>query len=123
MAPHLILILLLITKTQPFVPGTVKPISDNDNIAPKISDSLTLCCQSNESREHCDWGNGAQKPNQVVCKIDLSSSTNVSYSSKKALLNTIRIDANLKLNECTIRLSNFSSPSNGSGWDLSLIHI
>ena len=120
MAPHLILILLLITKTQSFVPGTVKPISDNDKVAPKISDSLTLCCQSNESREHCDWWNVAQETNQIVCKVDLSSSTNVSHSPQKTLLHNMRIDANFKLNECTIRLSNFSPPSNGSGWDCRL---
>ena len=121
MAPHLILSLLLITKAQTLLSGIVKLISDHDKVAPKISDSLTLCCQSNESREHCDWWNVAQNTNQVVCKIDLSSSTNVSQMlPQKALLNNIRIDANFKLNECTIRLSNFSSPSNGSGWDCRL---
>ena len=120
MASHLILILLLITKTHSFVPGTVKPISDNDKVAPNISDSLTLCCQSDESREHCNWGYGPPKTNQVVCKLGLSSSTNVSHSPQKALLNNIRIDANFKLSECTITLSNFSSPSNGSGWDCRL---
>ena len=118
MALSFIVILLFITKVQSFISGTVKPMSDNDNMAPKISDSLTLCCQSNESREHCDWG--PQKTNQVACKIDLSSLTNFSRGFQKATLNNIRIDANFKQNKCTIRLSNFSSPSNKSGWDCRL---
>ena len=120
MAPHLILIVLVITRVQSLISGTFKPISNNDNAVPKIADSLTLCCQSSESREHCDWGYGPQKTNQVNCKLDLSSPTNDSYSPQTAILNNIRIDANFKLNECTIRLSNVSSPSNGSGWDCRL---
>ena len=86
MATHLILILLLITKTQPFVPGTVKPISDNDNIAPKISDSLTLCCQSNESREHCDWWN-VQKIRENLNDLGFRDA----LLSQKALSQTLRV--------------------------------
>ena len=120
MAHHSILILLFFTKVQSFVSGRVKPISDNDIVVPKISDSLTLCCQSNESHEHCDWWNGPQKQNLVVCNIDSNSKTNISHSPKKAFLNSVQIDANFEQNKCTIRLSNFSSPSNGSGWDCRL---
>ena len=78
MATHSILILLFFTKVQSFVSGRVKPISENDNVVPKTSDSLILCCQSNKSQEHCDWEYGFQKTNQVVCKIDLSRPTNLS---------------------------------------------